>query len=739
MNNIKNNIPTNIPTIDYYKDLKDIKKVLDEKIYKLLSKDESFSEMLDNIKDNFINSNLTIVEDNLSKPQLTNYKTFNGKIINILDIIVKLLENHTPYSNLSSKKQYDKMENLINKDMEEIVVGKEGDDNSALNKMEKYNSEKTGTDHPKKDIEDFYSERGTPEELNNIVLKNLAILSQPEKKDKKDENDGEDKEDTIKKILKYIYTLKYYSKLLSTPNKRFEYLDKEIKKYDTIIADFNKSQGNVQKNTVIDQTTNANLNKTKDTLKIHHEEYKKYYKEICSYVRISIYDIFDIVANTEAEMVNNMNKDKEGGDKKDKEKTEKYEEYIAGFKKIYYSVLNNNTSANDDIFALLKDSNNEKIDLEARKKLLAEMKELLDVQLKKLNDTINFLVTSNKQEYLDQIKDIRAVFKDYGKEKEYKDSISSLIVKEENEIVKLIAKNIEQTKSYTERSKLVSSNKQGGGGDKKDNKYYESKYENIKKLKDNIDKLITKIRETEGLEDTDDPFEKKDNMLNMMADPNNGIISIYKSIWNDYIKETKKSKGKGINIENLKQDDRLYHRFIQNDLDPSEVLKITFQDKVIFISIILIIRTFSMVLIEFLIEYNVISSLSRGIIVYSILYIFLIILSVLIVNYDSYKLRIIANYLNLHINSSNIYFHILLFLLFNGLVLIIVNNDNGLNNIDNMLNFTYIYKYIYEISEKSKTVSELRLSQKDKIMLQYRMDIITMIVFIFSSLLILIM
>ena len=146
-----------------------------------------------------------------------------------------------------------------------------------------------------------------------------------------------------------------------------------------------------------------------------------------------------------------------------------------------------------------------------------------------------------------------------------------------------------------------------------------------------------------------------------------------------------------------------------------------------------------MVLIEFLIEYNIISSLSRGISVYSILYILLIMLSVLVVNYDSYKLRIIANYLNLHINSSNIYFHILLFLLFNGLVLIIVNNDNGLNNIDNMFNFTYIYKYIYEISEKSNTVSELRLSQKDKIMLQYRMDIITMIIFIFTSLLILIM
>jgi hypothetical protein len=725
MNNIKNNVPTNIPTIDYYKDLKDIKKVLDEKIYKLLSKDESFNEMLDNIKDNFINNNLTIVEDNLSKPQLTNYKTFNSKIRNILEIIVKLLEKHTDYN-------YKKDHENILKDIEEAMKKEISDE---LNKL---NEPKNETE--KKNID--YIERRTPEVLNRIVIEkiNSNYTDKSKKsengKDKDNDNNEDEKNEEIKKILKYIYTLKYYINLLSTNDKRADYLDEQIKILDTEIADILKAQSIKTDGNKNPQTDNTRLNLARETLKKYHEEYKKYYKEICSYVRISIFDIFDIIANTEAKMVDDIKKTE--GDKKDKDKTVKYDNYIADFKKIYNNVLNNSTSASDDIFALLKDSNNEKIDLEARKKLLAEMKELLDTQLKKLNDTINYLITSNKQEYQDQIKDIKAIFKDYGKEKEYKDTISSLIVKEENELVKLIAKNIEETKSYTERSKLLSSNKQNGGN-KKPNKYYEDKYENIKKLKDNIEKLIIKIRETEGLEDTDDPFEKKDNMINMIADPNNGIISIYKSIWNDYIKETKKSKGKGINIENLKQDDRLYNRFIENDLDPSEVLKITFQDKVIFISIILIIRTISMVLIEFLIEYNIISTLSRGVIVYSILYILLIMLSVLVVNYDSYKLRIIANYLNLHINSSNIYFHILLFILFNGLVLIIVNNDNRLNNIDNMFNFTYIYKYIYEIAEKSKTVSELRLSQKDKIMLQYRLDIITMIVFIFSSLLILIM
>ena len=177
-----------------------------------------------------------------------------------------------------------------------------------------------------------------------------------------------------------------------------------------------------------------------------------------------------------------------------------------------------------------------------------------------------------------------------------------------------------------------------------------------------------------------------------------------------------------------------------SELDPQEVLKINFQDKVIFICIILIIRTFAMVLIEFLIEYNIVSTLTRGIFIYSILYILLVVCSVLLINYDSYKLRIIVNYLNIHINSSNIFFHILLFILFIGLILIIINdNDDNLKNIDNLLNYTYIYKYIYEAAEKSNETSSLLLSQKEKLKLQYRMDIITMIIFIFSSLLILIM
>jgi hypothetical protein len=697
MNNNKNNIPSNIqnniPTVDYYNDLKKIKKELDEKIYKQLSKDENFSDMLDNIKNNFINNNLSIVEDNLSKSDLTNYKSFNGKLINILEIIENILKDYTC---LPIKKIDEKFFNEINKN-----------DNNEV------------------------SIRITPETLNTNINKYI--------KDKNFAKDEDVNKSEKEKIYGYILTLKYYSNILRNNDERGGLLDKEIKKLDDDITSIKSDIVNKKKRTVkaendVEKEINLPelLTESQGKLKKYHEEYKNFYKELCSYLRIYIYEIFEIVRVCE-EKLNNEAKDAPKPKKGEDNKNKTYIAHIEKFKKeIYYNVINIINTPSTDDFVALQDSNNEKIDLENRKKLLAEIKDLLDVQLKKLDDVLKFLITSSKQEYTDEIKGIKSIFKDYVKEKEYKDPILALIVNEEKEIVNFLLKNAEKIKMYTERTKI---NKQKGG-ERKNNKYYEDKYENIKKLKDNIDKLLKKIKETEGIEDSDDPFENKDNK-NMMIDPSSGIISIYKNIWNDYIKETKKNKAKGVNIETLKQDDRLYERFIENNLDPSEVLKITFQDKVIFICIILIIRTFAMVLIEFLIEYDFIGTLYRGILVYSILYISLIILSIIVINYDSYKLRILVNYLNLHINSSNIYFHILLFALFNGLILIIINN-NDLNGVDNIFNYTYIYKYIYEIADKSSTDSELRLSQKNKIMLQYRMDIITMIVFIFTSLLILI-
>ena len=704
----KQNIVNNI---DYYKDLKDINKEI-AKIYKQLSKDETFTDILENIKTDFIKNNISIIEDNLSKPTLTNYKDFNGKIIKMLEILNKLLTKYTSYN-----KGYEAIINSIN---ENINAAKEKAEKEAKEKAEKdakeavEKAEKEGKAVPAQlSVTNF--KRLSQEELNNLIDINPSFkdLKQTKSKDAA--------------IVKNICMFKYYLEI-------FEKNDPFGKDLDDKIKDTNNTIANLIKNGAENRKSNDNndynlLIREKENLKNYHISNKKIYKELCDYIQLATFDIFENLSEA-AEAAATTNTDKNEKPQA-KEKTDN-SVYVEKFKNdIYYEIINiNNAQVNDD-YAKLKDNSNEKIDLDLRKKTLAEMKELLDKQLNKLHGVIEYIVSSRKEEYSTEITDIRKTFKDYSKEKEYKDSILTLIVNEETEVNKLLARNSDDKKRLEAASKQK-------GGEKKSNKYYADKYAEIKVLNNKICNLLKKIKEFEGIEDNDDPFEKKSTT--MFGDASEGVNSIYKRIWNDYIKDTRKTKSKGITVENLKIDTRLYERFKENDLDPNDILKISFQDKIIFICIILIIRTFAMVLIEFLIEYNIVSTLYRGIVIYSVLYILLLICGILIINYDSYKLRILVNYLNIHINSSNIFFHILLFILFIGLILIIINNnDTNKIDIDNVLNYTYIYKYLYEIAEKSKPMSDLKLSQKEKVKLQYRMDIITMIIFIFSSLLILIM
>ena len=700
-NKMQNNGANIMQDNDYYKSLKDVKKEID-KIYNQLSKQETFPEILDNIKKEFLNNNINIIEDYLSKPNLTNYKGFNAKIIKILDILINILESFTYFGDGKELKTINQtlLSEIKLPENEKVVPIKVKDINGNL-----VNQDKT--------IQLAIENSTIIKAIDNILTSNNTKFEKF-KENEKDKN----------KLLKCILTLYYYRSIFENPNKYGTYLDDEIKNTSGEIEGYSGRK--------LSSEEDKELNKLKEKLKKAHDDNKKIYRDLFSYLKLSNYDIFESVATA----ANDKNKkdDKKPNEQVKKDDTPQYTTHIQKFKTdIYYNIININNTPSTDIHAQLKESNNAKIDLEARQKILSNAKLLLDKQLSKLYNIIETLIRLKKDEYSKQIIKIKGIFKDYDKEGEYKDTISLLIVGEENEIVKLIAKNADDIKVYTEQIKTEGKQR---GGEKQSNKYYEDKYQNIKNLNESIDELIKEIRTVEGIEENDDPFDKKNNG---MFSADDAIISIYKNIWDDYLKESKKNSKKGATIESLKQDDRLYERVNINDLDPIEVLKITFQDKVIFICIILIIRTFAMVLIEFLIEHNIVSTLYRGILVYLLLYILLIIFSIFVINYDSYKLRILVNYLNLHINSSNIFFHILLFIIFIGLILIIINN-NSLKNIDNVFNYTYIYKYVYEFAEKSNaSTSELLLSQKDKIKLQYRLDIITMIVFIFSSLLILIM
>ena len=428
-----------------------------------------------------------------------------------------------------------------------------------------------------------------------------------------------------------------------------------------------------------------------------------------------------------------------------------------------------------------KDISNEQSRITEQKKNLTERKKELEDSLKTIkvvlrklyNECIN-IQAPYATEYSEYTKSIIKI----GKLKLLIDDNVEInnnndIVSAYNDQIALITKEIgakdEQNKSLDEKKKINEGLMRGGGDTYTDAKKYEedkideefkNKYETLKKekklltevLKDNLFMLIKKTGEESDLNNLYDFIkylkesfggdDDDNNMDTVSSKKYNDKDTLFEKIWSEY---NDGIKAYNINSKNkdyltyMNEGEKLKNKIILNDLDPEIVLKVNFQDKVVFVTLMFAIRTIVMVIFEFLIEYNVIKSLRYSILIYAGLYILLLLLFTAFVNLDSYKLRIVFNYLNMHINTSNIILHIMLFTIFSFLVIVIIQTDNFINNVGDVLDFTYIYNYIYTFNFDNLLSGEFEnnLSKDEKIKLQYRLDIISMLIFIFTAILIL--
>jgi hypothetical protein len=289
---------------------------------------------------------------------------------------------------------------------------------------------------------------------------------------------------------------------------------------------------------------------------------------------------------------------------------------------------------------------------------------------------------------------------------------------EEIETKKIIAKIAEIKKIYDEDIKLYKiQNLIKSDG---------SLYSVIKLLQENIynNNVVEPARAPDKIEISNN--EGKEEKL------------IYQELWDDYNKGVKSK----INANDrsdyfiyIDEGEKLKNSLILNDLDPELVLKINLQDKAVFLLLIFIIRTISVVIIELLIEYNIVKTLQIAISVYIFLYLSILAIFVAFINLDAYKLRIIFNYLNMHINTANLSIHIILFIIFSVLVIIIIQTDNFINNVGDILDYTYIYEYLFnlKVDKMLDTEFENNISPDEKTKLLYRLDIVTMIIFIFTG------
>ena len=422
----------------------------------------------------------------------------------------------------------------------------------------------------------------------------------------------------------------------------------------------------------------------------------------------------------------------------------------------------------------------QKSGLENRKKELEEsIKTVKNALIKLYNECIN-IQAPFATEYSDYTKAIIKI----GKLKlliDDSDISNNDIIGAYNEQILLITKEIgakeQQNKSLEEKKKI--NNARGGGARSNSNSYKGGELtqaekdeqkrkieENMKNkeaelnkekevlkklLADNLNKLIVNtdepynlytfikyLKETYGGDDDDDNING-----NAMSNKYNENDTLFEKIWNEYndgIKSYSVNNKKQEYLTYINEGEKLKNKILLNELDPEIVLKITFQDKVVFVALMFAIRTILMVIFEFLIEYNLVKSLRYAIIIYAGLYVLLLLLFTAFVNLDSYKLRIVFNYLNMHINTSNLILHIILFIIFSFLVIVIIQTDNFVNNLGDVFDFTYIYNYIYTFNFDNILSGEFEnnLSKDEKMKLQYRLDIISTLIFIFSGTLILV-
>ena len=211
---------------------------------------------------------------------------------------------------------------------------------------------------------------------------------------------------------------------------------------------------------------------------------------------------------------------------------------------------------------------------------------------------------------------------------------------------------------------------------------------------------------------------KKEDYINTVGE-NGALISynnadmsennnIFSRIWNKY--ETDYTNKNKIKEE---VDDDFYNSVKINDLNPNKVLKISNMDKIIFIILIFLIRQISLLATNYVIENDILSSFYQIILFYITIYLIILLLLILWINLDTYKLRILFNYLNFHINSYGIITHISILII-----------------------FSIILYYYLKITNKDLTQEKskkYKLTETEKLEFKYKLQIITLIIFVFTS------
>lgn len=232
---------------------------------------------------------------------------------------------------------------------------------------------------------------------------------------------------------------------------------------------------------------------------------------------------------------------------------------------------------------------------------------------------------------------------------------------------------------------------------------------------DSISKLFDDVKTKVGTNILKELVQKLDQIYLRKVNPAlsgtaTGEPSMLTLLWDNYLKE-KDTNGAMVASKKLTE------QLEANNLIPKDVLKISTIDKSIFIFFTLVVRMVSISISSYLITKGKLKTLPWALGAFLFLYALIYVAFVMFVNLDMYRLRIIFNYINLHGNTGNIFMHLLLMWLFSFVIFLVMWN----------INFPI------------RGIKTTAISDEEKSELIYRLEILTMIVWLFLVLMVLVM
>jgi flagellar basal body rod protein FlgC len=157
-----------------------------------------------------------------------------------------------------------------------------------------------------------------------------------------------------------------------------------------------------------------------------------------------------------------------------------------------------------------------------------------------------------------------------------------------------------------------------------------------------------------------------------------GDKSLFNMIYDKYVKSSEdENKGEFIASQELATS------LETNNLIPRNVLRVSMRDRIIILFTTLFMRLITLSIVEFMIEKGVLKNLKYTLLAYLGFFSILFIAFTGLVNLDMYRLRIVFNYLNFHANSDKVYSYLILLWTFGAIIYYIITNVNQDINVTN--------------------------------------------------------